>query len=75
VVQLVDEHPGPDFILFVLAEIDERYKILNDVTARIANRADEQRGPELAAILAAVENFGPAAGRTFELGFTNRSLI
>ena len=48
VVQLVDEHPGPDFTLLVFAEIDERCKILNDVTARIANRADEERGQRAA---------------------------
>ena len=64
-VQLVDEHPGSNFILLVFGEINERCKILNDVTARIANRTDEDPGPELAAILAAAENFRPA-GRTFE---------
>jgi hypothetical protein len=47
-VQLVDEHPGSNFVLLVFGEINQRCKILNDVTACIANRTDEDRGPELA---------------------------
>jgi hypothetical protein len=48
-VQLVDEHPGSNFILFVFGQINQRYEILDDVTAGIANRTDEDSGPELAA--------------------------
>jgi hypothetical protein len=50
----------------MFGKIDERCKILNDVTALITNRADEDSG---ASILAALKYFSPAAGRTFELGF------
>src|SRR5665647_2570797 len=70
-VQLLDKHPRSNFIFLVFSEINERSEILNDVTTRIANRTDEDSRPELAAILAAVENFRPAAGRTVELGFNS----
>ena len=70
-VQLVDQHPGSNFILLMFGKISERSKILNNITARIANRTDEDSRPELAAILTAVENFRPAAGRTVELGFNS----
>jgi hypothetical protein len=53
----------------LLGEINERCKILNDFVVRIANRADEERAPELAPVLAAVKNFRATAGTTFELGF------
>ena len=39
----------------MLAEIDERSKVLNNITILILNRADEEGGPELAA--ATVKNF------------------
>ena len=39
----------------MLAEINERSKVLNNITILILNRADEEGGPELAA--ATVKNF------------------
>ena len=74
-VQLVDEHPGSNFILLVFGEIYQRCEILNDVTAGIANRADEDSRPELATILAAAEYFGPGAERAFELGLNSRQRL
>src|SRR6185437_10952742 len=71
-VQLVDEHLRPSFILLVFGQINKRSEILNDITARIANGTDEDSGPELASILASAENFGPVAGRTFEFGLNSR---
>ena len=59
----------------MFGKIDERRKILNDVTALIANRADEDVGPELASILATAKDFSSAAGRTFELGFNSRQRL
>ena len=37
VVQLGDEHLGPNFILLMFGKISKRSKILNNITARIAN--------------------------------------
>src|ERR1700730_2043436 len=54
-IQLVDQHLRLGLLLFMLAEIDERSKVLNNITILILNRADEEGGPELAA--ATVKNF------------------
>ena len=45
----------------MFGKIDERCKILNDVTVFITNRADEDCGPELASILATVKDLSSAA--------------
>ena len=73
-VQLVDQHPGLSFLVFMFGEVDERGKILNNITALISNRADEEGGPKLAAILAVVTNFRPV-GRTLKLGFNLRQRL
>ena len=53
-------------LLLVLGEINERGKMLNNITVLIPDRADEEGGPELAAILAAVKNLRAAVRATLE---------
>ena len=57
IVQLADKHLGLSFVLLVLGEINERGKMLNNITLLIANRTDEESGPEFDVILPAVTIF------------------
>ncbi len=52
--------------------IDERYEMLHDIARFLANRADEERGPEIGAVLASVTDFGLAVGATGKRGFDFR---
>lgn len=66
-VQLVDEHLGFDLLLLVPREIDERGEILDDFSILVADRANKDDGPEIAAILAAILDFRAALGMRLKL--------
>src|SRR5688572_13643255 len=74
-IQLVDEHLAMEFVLPVVGEIHERGEMLDDIAALVPNRADEERGPELAAVLAAVVNFRIVVGAAVERGFDLRQRL
>ena len=73
--QLVDEHSELSLLLIVLGLINQRDEILHNVSSRIPHRVDEDGGPELAAIPAAVVNFRIDLGATtaaLDQGFESR---
>src|SRR5665213_2831906 len=74
-IQLVDHHRGLGLLLLLLGEIDERGEMLHNLTALIQNRADENGGPEHAAILAAVANFRTVIGAALERGLDLRQRL
>ena len=63
------------FLILVSREIDERCKILNYVIPFIPNWADKEGGPEFAAILAAVLDFGTLIRAALKLGFDQRQSL
>ena len=74
-IELVDQHPGLRLLLLVSGEINERSKILDDIAALVPNRADEEGRPELAAVLAAIEDFRAAVRTALELGLDLRQRL
>ena len=60
-IELVDEHLGSGIVLPVLRKIDERHELLHHGAALVADRADEDRRPELAAVLPLIVYLGLAA--------------
>jgi predicted acyltransferase (DUF342 family) len=72
VVQLVDQHLRVDFLILVPGEIHVRGKILDNVTALVANRANEEASPEFAAILAAVKDIDAVTRTAAKLGLNKR---
>jgi hypothetical protein len=75
VVQLVQEKSEAVFLLLMLGNIHERGEMLDSISALILNRADEDGGPEQAAILAAVTDFRMAIGAALERGFDCRQRL
>ena len=65
-IQLVDHHCGLGLLLLLLGEVHERGEMLHNITALVQDRADEDGGPEYAAILAAVADFRTVVGAAVE---------
>jgi hypothetical protein len=57
VVQFVQQRPEALSLLLVLGEIHERGELLHDIAGLIPNRADEDGGPERAAVVTAETDF------------------
>src|ERR1700676_5527194 len=74
-VEFVYHHRGLGLFLFLLGEIHEGGEMLHDLTALIENGADEDGGPEHAAILAAVANFRTVVGSALERGLDLRQRL
>src|SRR5260370_42230129 len=74
-IQFVDHHRGLGLLPLLLGEIHERGEMLLNTTALIQNRADEDGGPEHAAILAAVTNFRTVGGAALERDFDLRQRL
>ena len=74
-IQLVDHHRGLSLLLLLFGEIHERSEMLNNLTALIPNRANEDGGPEHAAILAPVANLRTVVGTARERGLDLRQSL
>ncbi len=75
VVEFVDEHLGLGQLLLVSRHIGEGGEMLDNLSGLVANGADEERGPEIMAILAPIADIRLAERFSIELLLDQRQRV